>query len=126
MRFSAPIIAVKDIRRGESVGYGGIFTALENTRIAIVAAGYADGFPREIAKGAPILINGKRFTLVGRVSMDLICVEIKNSRIEPGNIAILWGDSLPVEEVAGYAKTIPYTLLTGISSRVRREFLEET
>ena len=126
MTFSAPIIAVKDIKRGESVGYGGIFTASENTRIAIVAAGYADGFPREIEQGAPVLINGKRFPLVGRVSMDLICVEIKNSRIEPGDIAILWGDLLPVEEVAGYAKTIPYTLLTGISSRVRREFLEET
>ena len=126
MTFSAPVIAVKDIKQGESVGYGGIFTAFENTRIAIVAAGYADGFPREIKQGAPILINGKRFPLVGRVSMDLICVEIKNSRIEPGNVAILWGDSLPVEEVAEYAKTIPYTLLTGISRRVRREFLEET
>ena len=98
----------------------------ENTRIAIVAAGYADGFPREIEQGAPILVNGKRFPLVGRVSMDLLCVEIKNSRVEPGDVAILWGDSLPVEEVAGYSKTIPYTLLTGISSRVQREFLEET
>ncbi len=125
MTFSAPIIAVKDIKRGQSVGYGGIFTASENTKIAIVAAGYADGYPREIEQGSPVLINGKRFPLVGRVSMDLICVEIKNSRTQLGDIAVLWGDLLPVEEIARYAKTIPYTLLTGISSRVRREFLEE-
>ena len=125
MTFSAPIIAVKEIKRGQSVGYGGIFTAAENTRIAIVAAGYADGYPREIEQGAPVLIDGKRFPLVGRVSMDLICVEIKNSRIEPGDIAILWGGSLRVEEIARLAKTIPYTLLTGISRRVGREFLEE-
>ena len=125
MTFSAPIIAVKEIKRGQSVGYGGIFTAAENTRIAIVAAGYADGYPREIEQGAPVLIDGKRFPLVGRVSMDLICVEIKNSRIEPGDIAILWGESLRVEEIARLAKTIPYTLLTGISRRVGREFLEE-
>ena len=125
MTFSAPIIAVKDIKIGQSVGYGGIFTASENTRIAIVAAGYADGYPREIDQGSPVLINGKRFPLVGRVSMDLICVEIKKSRVEPGDIAILWGDLLPVEEVAMCAKTIPYTLLTGIAKRVGREFLEE-
>ncbi|MEC8643859.1 MAG: alanine racemase [Pseudomonadota bacterium] len=125
MTFSAPIIAVKEIKRGQSVGYGGIFTAAENTRIAIVAAGYADGYPREIEQGAPVLIDGKRFPLVGRVSMDLICVEIKNSRIETGDIAILWGESLRVEEIARLAKTIPYTLLTGISRRVGREFLEE-
>ena len=125
MTFSAPIISVKEIKRGQSVGYGGIFTAAENTRIAIVAAGYADGYPREIEQGAPVLIDGKRFPLVGRVSMDLVCVEIKNSRIEPGDIAILWGESLRVEEIARLAKTIPYTLLTGISRRVGREFLEE-
>ena len=111
MTFSAPIIAVKEIKRGQSVGYGGIFTAAENTRIAIVAAGYADGYPREIEQGAPVLIDGKRFPLVGRVSMDLICGN-QNSRIEPGDIAILWGESLRVEEIARLAKTIPYTLLT--------------
>ena len=125
MTFSAPIIAVKEIRRGQSVGYGGIFTAAEDTRIAIVAAGYADGYPREIEQGAPVLIDGKRFPLVGRVSMDLICVEIKNSRIEPGDVAVLWGESLRVEEIARLARTIPYTLLTGISRRVGREFSEE-
>ncbi len=125
MTFSAPIIAVKEIKQGQSVGYGGIFTATENTRIAIVAAGYADGYPREIEQGAPILIGGRRFPLVGRVSMDLICVEIKNARIEPGDIAVLWGELLRVEEIARLAKTIPYTLLTGISRRVGREFLEE-
>ena len=90
-----------------------------------MAAGYADGYPREIEQGAPVLIDGKRFPLVGRVSMDLICVEIKNSRIEPGDVAVLWGQSLRVEEIARLANTIPYTLLTGISKRVRREFLEE-
>ena len=112
MTFSAPIIAVKEIKRGQSVGYGGIFTAAENTRIAIVAAGYADGYPREIEQGAPVLIDGKRFPLVGRVSMDLICVEIKNSRIEPGDCNFM-GRVTPGRGDSAIGETIPYTLLTG-------------
>jgi len=122
MTFSARVIAVRGLRKGQSVGYGGIYKTKEDMRIAVIAAGYADGYPREIKQGSPVLINKKRMPLVGRVSMDLICVDIGEENIRPGDQAILWGDSLPIEEVAKLSETIPYTLLTGISSRVTRNY----
>lgn len=123
MTFSAPIIAVHGIRAGESVGYGSIYTATEDTRVAVVAAGYADGYPREIAQGAPVLINGERRKLVGRVSMDMICVELEaGDVVQPSDRAVLWGEGLSIEEIAGLCGTIPYTLMTGVSSRVYRHY----
>jgi len=127
MSFGAPVIAVRTIRQGESVGYGGIWTADKDSTIAVIAAGYADGYPREIAQGAPVLINGVRYPLVGRVSMDMICVQLATSYsnqaplVKVGDRAILWGDDLPVEEIADKAGTIPYTLLCGVSARVNRQ-----
>lgn len=124
MTFSAPVIAVHGVRSGESVGYGSIFTATEDTRVAVIAAGYADGYPREIAQGAPVLIHGERRRLVGRVSMDMICVELEpGDVVKPSDRAILWGEGLAVEEIATLCGTIPYTLTTGVSSRVYRHYL---
>jgi alanine racemase len=121
MSFGAPVIAVRTIRQGESVGYGGVWTADKDSTIAVIAVGYADGYPREIAQGAPVLVNGVRYPLVGRVSMDMICVQLDMAHsVKVGDRAILWGDDLPVEEIADKAGTIPYTLLCGVTARVNR------
>ena len=122
MSFVAPVIAIRAIRQGESVGYGGIWTADKDSTIAVIAAGYADGYPREIAQSAPVLVNGVRYPLVGRVSMDMICVQLDTDHaVKVGDQAILWGDGLPVEEIANKAGTIPYTLLCGVTERVNRQ-----
>lgn len=127
MSFGAPVIAVRAIRQGESVGYGGIWTADKDSTIAVIAAGYADGYPREIAQGAPVLVNGVRYPLVGRVSMDLICVQLDDfyskqaPSVKVGDRAVLWGGDLPVEEIAEKAGTIPYVLLCGVTARVNRQ-----
>jgi alanine racemase len=122
MSFVAPVIAVRAIRQGDSVGYGGIWTADKDSTIAVIAAGYADGYPREIAQGAPVLVDGVRYPLVGRVSMDMICVQLDTAHsVKVGDRAILWGDDLPVEEIADKAGTIPYTLLCGVTARVNRQ-----
>ena len=122
MSFGAPVIAVRTIRKGDSVGYGGIWTADKDSTIAVIAAGYGDGYPREIAQGAPVLVDGVRYPLVGRVSMDMICVQLDTPHsVKVGDRAILWGDGLPVEEIADKAGTIPYTLLCGVTARVNRQ-----
>jgi len=122
MSFGAPVIAVRAIRQGESVGYGGIWTADKDSTVAVIAVGYADGYPREIAQGAPVLVNGVRYPLVGRVSMDLLCVQLDRTHsVKVGDRATLWGDDLPVEEIAEKAGTIPYTLLCGVTARVNRQ-----
>ena len=126
MTFSAPVISVRDIRQGETVGYGGIWTAERDTRVAVVAAGYGDGYPREASPGSPVLITGRRRELVGRVSMDMLCVRLEpDDTIEAGDRAVLWGEGLPVEEVAHKAGTIAYRLLCGVTERVGRVYRGE-
>jgi alanine racemase len=121
MTFSAPVISVHKVKQGESVGYGGLWTTEKDARIAVIAAGYADGYPRETSQGTPVLINGVRRPLVGRVSMDMICVELEpEDQTDPGDTAVLWGEGLPVEEISRHAGTVPYTLLCGITNRVHR------
>jgi len=119
MTLKAKVIAVKEAKKDAQIGYGGIYTCPKDMKIAIVAIGYGDGYPRHVKNGTPILINGKRCELVGRVSMDLISIDITNApNTKAGDEVILWGEGLPVEEVAQYADTIPYQLLCDVSSRV--------
>ncbi len=119
MQLSAPIMSVKSIHKGDSVGYGAGWTAKQTTRIATIGIGYADGYPRHAKNGTPVLINNQLCTLAGRVSMDLICVDIGDLKVSVGDRAILWGhDKLPIETIAAHSDTIGYELLTGVSSRV--------
>lgn len=122
MSLETSVIATRRVLKGETVGYGGAWTAAHDSTIAIIAAGYGDGITRNLAGGTPILINGERAPLVGRVSMDMIAVDVtKLSRVHVGTPVVLWGVGLPVEEVARYAATIPYELLCGVSQRVPLE-----
>ena len=120
MTLSSRVIAVKDLEVGDQVGYGGDWTATRPTRLAIAAIGYGDGYPRGASSGTPVLVNGEHAALAGRVSMDMIAIDVTDVQRPPrmGDPVVLWGEGLPVEEVAIWAETIPYTLLCGISQRV--------
>ncbi|RLA25362.1 MAG: alanine racemase [Gammaproteobacteria bacterium] len=120
MSLYARIIAIKQLKKGDPVGYGGTWIADKETRIGVVSIGYGDGYPRYAKQGTPVLINNQRVALIGRVSMDMITVDLTEyQHIKVGDQALMWGDGLPVEEIAAYADTIPYTLLCGITRRVQ-------
>ena len=124
MTLTTPLIAVRGVKAGEQVGYGGAWQANSASRVGIAAMGYGDGYPRHMKTGAPVLIRGKRATIVGRVSMDMIAIDLSPlgesiaSTVMPGDTVVLWGRELPAEEVATFADTIPYELVCGISQRV--------
>jgi alanine racemase len=125
MTLHSRVIATKMLGIGEHVGYGGDWIAARPTRLAIAAVGYGDGYPRSLPSGAPVLINGERAELAGRVSMDMIGIDITDLKaaVRLGDPVVLWGAGLPVEEIAVWAQTIPYELLCGISQRVAVELL---
>ncbi|WP_217434840.1 alanine racemase [Marinifaba aquimaris] len=119
MRLKSRLIAVKTIKANSFVGYGATWQATENTTIGIVAIGYGDGYPRHAKNGTPVYINGRIVPMVGRVSMDMITVDLgEASQDKNGDEVILWGPENPVETVAAMADTIPYELLCGLTSRV--------
>jgi alanine racemase len=124
MTLESTVIALREVAPGERVGYGGIWHAQRPSRLAIVAAGYGDGLPRSIPAGAPVLIAGERAQLAGRVSMDMIAVDITNlPPVAVGDRVELWGARLPVEELAAAAGTIAYELLCAVSQRVPIELV---
>ena len=119
MTLETTVLTVREVKRGETVGYAGAWRAERDSIIAILAAGYGDGLPRHLTNGTPVLIGGARHELVGRVSMDMIAVDVTGApKVTTGNKAIIWGEGLPVEEIAAHAGTIPYELLCGVSQRV--------
>ncbi|MCJ8319234.1 MAG: alanine racemase [Colwellia sp.] len=124
MTLQSSLIAVRKITAGETVGYGSAWTAKKDTNIGVVAIGYGDGYPRHATNGTPVLINGRRVPIVGRVSMDMITVDLGcSSQDSVGDLATLWGKGLPVEEIAQWATTIPYELLCNITRRVQIEVI---
>jgi alanine racemase len=126
MTLRTGVIAVKTVRTGESVGYGGTWTARRDTRMAVVAAGYGDGYPRSMSSGAPVSINGRRAPMIGCVSMDMITVDVTDlPPVAVGDPVVLWGSEVPVEELATQAGTIAWDLLCGVSQRVALEVTSE-
>ncbi|NBR39790.1 MAG: alanine racemase, partial [Alphaproteobacteria bacterium] len=120
MTLRSEIIAIQDIKKGEGVGYGDEFKAPKDMRIGIVACGYADGYPRHAASGTPIVVDGIQTKTVGRVSMDMIAVDINDiPNVNYGSSVELWGEHLSVDLVAHHAKTVGYELLCAISSASR-------
>ena len=125
MQFEARMIASKSLRSGARVGYKGSYFSDSDTRLGIVSAGYGDGYTRHFRTGTPVLINGRRVPLIGNVSMDMIAVDLgADSRDAVGDIATLWGDGLPVEEVAPFADAIPYELVCGVMNREDSEVVD--
>lgn len=121
MTLSSHIIATKSVKAGESVGYGCAWRANQDTPIAIVGIGYGDGYPRHARNGTPVLINDVICPLIGRVSMDTIAVDttaVPNARVN--DRVVLWGEGLPIEQVALAADTIAYELFCSLTHRVKR------
>ncbi|WP_338848205.1 alanine racemase [Massilia sp. W12] len=120
MTLSSEIIGVQELTAGEAVGYGCRFIAPVPMRVGVVACGYADGYPRHAQDGAPVLVAGVRTRLLGRVSMDMLAVDltpVPGARV--GSQVILWGKDLPIDEVAQAAGTIGYELMCAVAPRVR-------
>jgi alanine racemase len=121
MSFETTVIAVRDVPRGETVGYGGGWLAVRDSRVAILAAGYADGVPRHLECGSPVRVAGVEAPVVGRVSMDMCAVDVTEvPGAVVGSPALLWGPGLPVEQMAARSGTIAYELFCGVGQRVQR------
>lgn len=121
MTLMTEVIAIKTVDAGETVGYGGFWRADKQRMIAIAAAGYGDGYPRHLQQPVDVLVHGQRLPVVGRVSMDMLAIDITDSHhaVAIGDVVTLWGKGLPVSEVAAAANTISYELLCGVTKRVR-------
>ena len=121
MTLRASILAVRDVPQGQGVGYGQTWTASKPSRIATVGIGYADGYPRHCPNGTPVMVRGQRAQLVGRVSMDMITIDVTDiANVTIGDMVELWGEHVAIDEVAKCAGTIDYELMTRVSQRVPR------
>jgi alanine racemase len=118
MTLKSRLIAVNNLRKGDSVGYGAEWTCPEDMRVGVVACGYGDGYPRHAKQGTPVLVNGQRVSLIGRVSMDMITVDLRGIDARLGDEVVLWGDGLPADEVADSVGTIAYELFCHVTARV--------
>ncbi len=119
MTLSTKLISVNCIKRGERVGYAATWKCPEDMPVGVAAIGYGDGYPRSAPSGTPVLVNGVRAALIGRVSMDLITIDLRDvPNAKVGDRVVLWGRGLPVEEIAACAGTISYDLTCGMTKRV--------
>jgi len=128
MTLRSELIAVRELAKGEPVGYGGRWRAPRPSRIGVVACGYGDGYDRHAADGTPVLVAGQRTVIAGKVSMDMLTVDLTDiPEADIGSEVVLWGraasgEVLSVDEVARHCDTISYTLLTGVLPRVPRRY----
>jgi alanine racemase len=119
MSMQSKLIAVQRLCKGDAVGYGGTWACPEDMPVGVVAAGYADGYPRHAPSGTSVWINGRVCPLVGRVSMDSLCIDLLGLDAIPGDRVVLWGDELSVDQVAAHAGTIAYELLCHAGNSAR-------
>jgi alanine racemase len=119
MTLLSELISVRTLKPGDGVGYGQRFRAERAMRVGIVACGYADGYPRHAPTGTPVVVNGRATRTLGSVSMDMLCVDLsEDATAGVGSPVILWGEGMPVEDVAAAAGTISYELLCALAARV--------
>jgi alanine racemase len=122
MTLRSEIIGVQNLDAGDAVGYGSRFVAPQPMRIGVVACGYADGYPRHAPSGTPVLVNGVRTATLGRISMDMLMVDLSGiADADVGSQVVLWGEGLPIDEVANAAGTIGYELMCALAPRVHVE-----
>ncbi len=118
MTLRSRVLSVRELPAGEPVGYGGCWITPERMRIGILAIGYGDGYPRHAPGGTPVMVGGQRTQVVGRVSMDLLAVDLRGCEaVCEGDEAVLWGEGLPADEVAAAADTIAYELFCAVRRR---------
>ena len=124
MTLATRLIAVNRIRKGERIGYSATWECPEDMPVGVAAIGYGDGYPRNVPAGTPVLVNGHRADIIGRVSMDLMTIDLRTQPdARPGDPVLLWGEGLPVEAIASAAGSIGYELVCSITRRVR--FVED-
>ncbi|CAM4382370.1 alanine racemase [Vibrio agarivorans] len=127
MTFETSLISKRDHQKGQAVGYGETWVASQDTTLGVIAVGYGDGYPRSGSNNAYVYINGRLAPVVGRVSMDMIVVDLgPKSKDQCGDIVELWGNNLPIEHVAKSAQAIPYELTIQLTSRVSKEHCFES
>lgn len=120
MTVQSTLISIQKMSKGDSIGYGGRYQCPEDMLVGVVAFGYGDGYPLSARDGAPMLVNKTECSLIGRVSMDMINVDLRNCpEAKIGDPVTLWGQGLPVERVARHTVNIPYDILTGVQHRVK-------
>jgi len=124
MHLRTRLIAVRRLNAGDPVGYGGSWVAPEDMPVGVAAIGYGDGYPRHAPSGTPVAVNGQRARLVGRVSMDLIMIDLRGIQAAVGDPVELWGDQVHADEVAQVSGTIAYELFCAVSGRVYRQYLQ--
>jgi alanine racemase len=121
MTLATSLIAVAERKKGDAIGYGPEFTCPEDMPVGVAAIGYGDGYPRRMPAGTPVLVNGRRVPLAGRVSMDMITLDLRSQpQSRPGDPVVLWGEGLAVDEVAARAGTISYELYCHVAKRIAR------
>ena len=126
MTLKSKLISVRDHKQGQAVGYGHNWVAEQDTCIGVVAMGYGDGYPRTAPSGTPVLVNGRKVTIVGNISMDMITVDLgPNAQEKIGDEVIFWGDGLAVEEVARHVGTLAYELVIKLTARVKKTYINE-
>ncbi len=119
MSLTTRIIAINRVKKGERIGYGGAFVCPEEMNIGVAAIGYGDGYPRNISQNTPTLVNNQSIPIIGRVSMDLMTLDLRHQEnAKVGDTVLLWGEGLPVEIIAEHAGTIAYELVCSITRRV--------
>jgi alanine racemase len=119
MTLTSRVLAIRTVQAGDAVGYGARFVARRPTRIGVVACGYADGYPRHAPDGTPVSVAGRRVPMAGRVSMDMITVDLGDApEAQVGSPVELWGDGIPIDEVATRAGTVGYELMCALAPRV--------
>lgn len=129
MTLKSKIVSTHWVNSGESVGYGATQVVTRKTRVGIIAIGYGDGYPRSAPTGTPVWCNGKRLKILGRVSMDMLCVDITSDQqsdltnIEVGTEVELWGENLCANEIADLCQTISYELFCQLTPRVKRVYI---
>lgn len=124
MTLKSELIAINHCRQGDALGYGGSWICPQDMPVGVVGLGYGDGYPRHAPSGTPLLVNGQRAPLVGRISMDMISVDLRElPEARVGDPVVLWGPGLPAEEIAQAAGTIAYELFCNIAPRVPREYI---
>lgn len=120
MTLRTQLISIKQHKAGSTIGYGGRYICPEDMHVGVIAFGYGDGYPRSAQDGTPILVNGVRCSIVGRVSMDMITIDLRNCpSAVVGDTVVLWGDGLPIEDVAIRTSNVAYDMLTGVQHRVK-------
>ena len=124
MTLKSAVIAVREVKQGDLVGYGGRWQARERSIIATVAIGYGDGYPSSVRDGTPVLVNGNLAYIAGRVAMDMLTIDVTQSGVvNIGDEVVLWGASLDVNLVAKHANTIGYELITRMPQRVPKIYV---